>query len=323
MWQTLIDSNSLHQQLTQTPSDRTWLILDCRHDLSDPAWGLTTWALGHIPSAQFISIDHDLADLPLVGNIFLDTGSASPIKKEQPFEHGRHPLPIFNRLMYRLATLGLSQHTPQVVVYDAHGGMFAARAWWLLRHIGYTSVAVLDGGLPSWQSAGYPLSSATAEEVLNTKKAVGRGNETEPPHSQTPPKKESSLIYRTVSMGDIQNYSDRYFLIDARAPDRFAGQNETLDPVAGHIPGAHNRCWKDNLGAEGGFKSIEQLQIEWRALLAKAGDRNPVVYCGSGVSACHHILAMEHAGFVPATLYPGSWSQWSRQPNNPVATGSI
>lgn len=266
--------------------DASWVILDCRHDLAAPEAGAAAYAAGHIPGAQFAHLDRDLSDK-----------SPGP---DGAFR-GRHPLPERNAFIDTLRRWGVN-HGSQVVAYDAHGGMFAARLWWMLRWVGHEAVAVLDGGLQAWQAQGLPLST---EKVTRPRGNVGPGN----------------ALTTTISADEIlENLRNPVrTLVDARAPDRFRGENETLDPVGGHIPGAKNRFFKNNLQDDGRFKPAEQLRAEFGALIDKPSAA--VMQCGSGVTACHNLLALEVAGLTGAALYPGSWSEWCANPDRPVATG--
>jgi len=284
MFTTLIDADTLAAHLR----DPKWVVLDCRHDLLDPAFGRDAFAAGHLPGAQFASIDDDLSGPK--------TGAGSTFR-------GRHPLPERAALIEALRRFGIDGDS-QVVAYDAHGGMYAARLWWLLRWIGHQAVAVLDGGLPAWQAAGQPV---TAE--LAPPRAAGTIG-------------ERPSLTRMVSVDDVvANLSTQAFtVVDARAGDRFRGENETIDPVGGHIPGAKNRFFKDNLGADGKFKTAAQLKEEFSPLFTSPA--SAVMQCGSGVTACHNLLALEVAGMPGAALYPGSWSEWCAAPERPVATGA-
>ena len=283
MYTTLISAADLAKNIR----DMNWVVLDCRHDLANPDAGRSAYASGHIPGAQFADVETDLSD-------------------KSPGPHGefrgRHPLPERYAFTETLRRWGVT-HSSQVVAYDAHGGMFAARLWWMLRWIGHEAAAVLDGGLQAWQAAGLPLSTEPG--------ARPRGNVE--PHS-------SRML--TVNANDVlANLSNpTRTVIDARAPDRFRGENETLDPVGGHIPGAKNRFFKDNLQEDGRFKPAEQLRSEFSALVTVP--QATIMQCGSGVTACHNLLAMEAAGLSGAVLYPGSWSEWCADPARPVATGS-
>ena len=212
---------------------------------------------------------------------------------------GRHPLPDRATFIANLQRWGINNDT-QVVVYDAQGGMFAARLWWMLRWVGHEKVAVLDGGLPAWLASGMWLSTEASPRVLGTL--------TDRP----------SLVATVTANDLLANLSnEKLTVVDARAPDRFRGENETIDPVGGHIPGAKNRFFKENLQADGNFKSAEQLRQEFSAVLADPAQA--VMQCGSGVTACHNLLALEIAGLQGAALYPGSWSEWCADPARPVA----
>jgi thiosulfate/3-mercaptopyruvate sulfurtransferase len=283
MYTTLINATELAARL----EDPHWVILDCRHDLMQPQAGRAAHAEGHIAHAIFADLDQDLA---------------GPVRGPDGTFRGRHPLPERAALLETLRGWGIGNAT-QVIAYDAHGGMFAARLWWLLRWLGHPAVAVLDGALAQWQAGGHPLTTSATLPAA-------RGDIADRP-----------ALTHTVSAYDLMATlgSGRHSIIDARAPDRFRGENETMDPIGGHIPGAGNRFFKDNLEPDGRFKSPAQLQAEWAALLATPG--NPVMQCGSGVTACHNLLALEVAGLPGAALYPGSWSEWCSDPARPVASG--
>ncbi|MBC3884198.1 sulfurtransferase [Undibacterium griseum] len=280
MWTTLISVADLvqHQQ------DNNQVILDCRHDLGNPQAGREAYAQGHLPGALFVHLDEQL--------------SASSLDNDGVFR-GRHPLPDQQTFIQTLRALGISDDT-QVVAYDAHGGMFAARLWWMLRWIGHEAVAVLDGGIAAWTAAGQPLSTDVSIPSAGT-------------ISQHPP------LTAQVSIAQVlENLSSAAMtLVDARAADRYRGENETIDPVGGHIPGALNRFFKDNLQPDGTFKSPLQLSQEWSQLVADPA--RAIMQCGSGVTACHNLLALEVAGLCGAALYPGSWSEWCADPARPVA----
>ncbi|HZW11650.1 MAG TPA: sulfurtransferase [Noviherbaspirillum sp.] len=279
---TLISATELSKHL----KDPNWAVLDCRHDLANPDAGRIAYAAGHIPGAQFVHLDADLSDK-----------AAGPNGEFR----GRHPLPGRNAFVETLRRLGVN-HGTQVIAYDAQGGMFAARLWWMMRWVGHEAAAVLDGGLQAWQADGLPLSTEANSRP--------RGNVE--PHA--------SLV-ATVSAADVLANLAQHTrtVIDARAPDRFRGENETLDPVGGHIPGAKNRFFKDNLQADGHFKTPEQLRAELNPLIDTP--EHSIMQCGSGVTACHNLLALEIAGLRGAALYPGSWSEWCADPSRPVATG--
>jgi len=279
---TLISAAELQQHI----NNPTFVILDCRAELTDPNAGAVAFAAGHIPGAQHADSDRDLSDK-----------SPGPNGEFR----GRHPLPTVDHFIETLRGWGVYPNS-QVIAYDAHGGMFAARVWWMLRWVGHKSVAVLDGGLPAWEALGGELTQA----VINR-----------PRGSITP---QASLV-SSVSADDVlANLSARArVVIDARAADRFRGENETIDPVAGRIPGARNRWFKDNLQADGKFKSPDLLRAEYSALIKSP--ESTIMQCGSGISACHNLLAMDIAGLPGAMLYPGSWSEWSADPSRPVAVG--
>ena len=260
-----------------------WVVLDCRHDLANLQAGRAAYDAGHIPGALLASLEHDLADHARAAD-----GSF----------RGRHPLPERDAFIATLRRWGVNDDS-QVVAYDAQGGMFAARLWWMLRWAGHEAAAVLDGGLPAWTAAGMPLS-------------------TDVPVPTSGNVQQRAPLTRTVSADDILSQPELKVL-DARAPDRFRGENETLDPVGGHIPGAKNRFFKDNLLPDGRFKPAALLRAELGALVTAPA--SAVMQCGSGVTACHNLLALEVAGLSGAALYPGSWSEWCADPARPVATG--
>lgn len=274
--------------LSQHVFDADWVVLDCRHDLANPDYGRNAYAEGHIPNAQFAHLDSDLAGEKI------DASGAF---------RGRHPLPDRASFIATLRNWGINDST-QVVAYDAQGGMFAARLWWMLRWAGHDAVAVLDGGLPAWLAHGMWLSTEATQHT--------RGNLSDQP-----------ALVATVNANDILQVlqaggqTATRTIVDARAPDRFRGENETIDPVGGHIPGAKNRFFKENLQADGRFKSAEQLHGEFMAVTAHPAEA--IMQCGSGVTACHNLLALEVAGLPGAALYPGSWSEWCAAPARPVA----
>jgi thiosulfate/3-mercaptopyruvate sulfurtransferase len=215
---------------------------------------------------------------------------------------GRHPLPERAAFIETLRRWGVNERT-QVVAYDAHGGMFAARLWWMLRWVGHEAVAVLDGGMAAWQAQGLPL---TGEVEARPRGSIEAG---------------AQLVSMVGAADVLANIgSGERMVVDARAPDRFRGENETIDPVGGHIPGALNRFFKDNLAVDGRFKDAGQLKAELAQVI---GDPSKaIMQCGSGVTACHNLLALEVAGLPGAALYPGSWSEWCADPARPVATGA-
>lgn len=257
-------------------------VVDCRHDLADPEAGRRAWSESHIPGAVFMHLDEDLS-APCTGR------------------NGRHPLPNPAVFAARLGALGIGPED-QVVACDDAGGAIAARLWWMLRWIGHDRAAVLDGGYRAWRKAGLPLDAAVPQPTP-VEHPVGPA---------TVASIDGAGLQRALEAGTVA-------LIDARSPDRFAGQNETLDPVAGHIPGAFNRFFRSNL-SDGRFRPAAELRAEFEALLAGREPADVVHQCGSGVTACHNLLAMEVAGLHGSCLYPGSWSEWCADPARPVAT---
>ncbi|NUT63089.1 sulfurtransferase [Herbaspirillum sp. C9C3] len=282
-YQTLISASELKSRAQYL----NIVVVDCRHDLSNPAFGREAYAAGHLPQARFAHLDELLS---------------GPKTDAAGRFHGRHPLPDRQQFVQAMRELGINNDT-QVVAYDAQGGMYAARLWWLLRWIGHSDVAVLDGGMAAWQALGETLTSEIPGPAM-------------PGNIQD----LSSLVKTVDAQTLLDNLKSQTLqVVDARAPDRFRGENETIDAVGGHIPGAKNRFFKDNLQADGHFKSAAQLREEWLSVL---GDpQAAVMQCGSGVTACHNLLALEVAGLPGAHLYPGSWSEWSSDPQRPVATG--
>jgi thiosulfate/3-mercaptopyruvate sulfurtransferase len=265
--------------------DPDWVICDCRHDLADYSAGYRAYRNGHIPGARFLHLDVDLSG-PKTGLT------------------GRHPLPHPASFSLRLGALGID-NSKQVVAYDDSGSPFAARLWWMLRWLGHERVAVLDGGWGAWQRAGLPFTVAQPEIT-----AAAFNSRVQ----------QRLAVDSTVIAANLQDHKAQ--VIDARAADRFRGENETLDPVAGHIPGAINRFFKLNLGEDGRFKPAATLKQEFAGMLNSHTPETIIHQCGSGVTACHNLLAMEVAGLSGSRLYPGSWSEWVSDRRRPVATGS-
>ena len=280
---TLISAQALHALLQ---SSSPAVVCDCSFDLADTGAGERAHAAAHIPGARYVHLDRDLSGPKTGGN-------------------GRHPLPRREDFAGLMARLGASDAT-QVVCYDNAGGSMAARLWWLLRWAGHEAVAVLDGGLAAWREAGYPLES-------------GQPDAPAPGAFTLRPPRVATTTYEDVR-ANLDAPTPR-LVVDARAPDRFRGQNETLDAVGGHIPGAANRFLRDNLQPDGRFKTAAQLRSEFEAVLGGRPADRVISQCGSGVTACHNLLAMEVAGLSGAVLYPGSWSEWSSRPGSPIATG--
>jgi len=261
--------------------DPTWLVVDVRHQLADTGYGERVYAEGHIPSAIFLHCDRDLSG-PMTGS------------------NGRHPLPDPEKLAQRLGEIGIGA-TMQIVVYDDAQGMIAGRLWWLLHWLGHDRVALLDGGLQAWQAAGGALTDVVP--TLSPCVFV--------------PLRQDQVVDAAFVLERIQ--TPHMHLVDARAADRFRGENEKTDPIGGHIPGAVNRFFKDNLLPDGRFKPAAELRAEWLAILAGSPSDQVVHQCGSGVSACLNMVAMEIAGLPDSRLYAGSWSEWCADPGRPVA----
>lgn len=261
--------------------DPDWAVFDCRFDLEDPDAGEGAYLRGHIPGAVYVHLDRALC-APRTGR------------------NGRHPLPPTDLLAETFARLGIDEHV-QVIAYDDRGGGFAARLWWSLRYLGHPASAVLDGGIQAWIEAGFPLT--TDPERRSRRTFVPR------------PRPD-----RLVTLEDLLGAQD-LLLIDSRSRERYLGEEEPLDPVAGHIPGARNRFWGTNLDPQGRFRSPESLRRSWRRLLGTRDSAQAIVYCGSGVTGCHNILSMVHAGLHEPRLYAGSWSEWCSDPARPIATG--
>ncbi len=268
--------------LNQNLSNDSWLVFDCRSHLAEPGKGEALYQQSHIDGAFYAHLEHDLS---------------SPITVMT----GRHPLPDFDQLNKWLSQCGMTNNT-QVVVYDDLGGSIAVRLWWLLKCLGHKAVAVLDGGWQQWERSGY----AKSDEIpVGTK-------------TDFYARPDISLI---VSTEEIQAnvVSENFLLIDVRATPRFIGEMEPIDPVAGHIPGAINIPLSNNLNSEGLFKSVVELIELYQPIVEKCDAKQQVYMCGSGVTACHSMLAMMIAGFELPRLYPGSWSEWIRDDSRPVA----
>ena len=283
---TLIEPAALAAHL----ADPDWAIVDCRFDLARPEWGTLAWAAGHIPNAQYAHLDRDLS------------GPRSALT-------GRHPLPAIAALSATFGRWGIDKEV-QVVAYDQGAGAYAARLWWLLRWLGHPQVAVLDGGFAAWERAGLPLETA----------ATVRAPRRFTPAPAADLVVTTAALAQAVAAGALTR--GELTVVDARSADRFAGQNETLDPVAGHIPGARNHPFTGNLDAHGRFLSAPELRRCWADTLRERPAATLIAMCGSGVTACHNLLALEAAGLAGARLYAGSWSEWIRDPARPVARGA-
>lgn len=270
------------QDVADHLGDPGWVIFDARHDLADGEKGRRAYEADHIAGAYFLHLDRDLSG-------------------EKTGRNGRHPLPAIERFAARMNQCGVRPQT-QVVAYDDAGGSFAARVWWLLDWLGHERVTLLDGGLDLWRKEGRPL------------------------EREIPAPRPGAFVPRprlgaTVDAAFLERFNGAQAprLIDARAPARFRGEQEPLDRVPGHIPGATNRFWQANLASDGRFKAADALRSEFAALLGDTPPKLAVNMCGSGITACHNLFAMALAGLPDARLYPGSWSEWCSEPHRPVA----
>jgi thiosulfate/3-mercaptopyruvate sulfurtransferase len=279
--QTLITADELAALLARGPQP---VLVDTGFDLAETEAGERRYRESHLPGAHYLHLDRDLAGAK--------TG-----------RNGRHPLPERAAFARTVGALGIAPQT-QVVCYDAQGGVYAARLWWLLRWLGHADVAVLDGGLQAWRRAGGALTAAPSQAPAGA-----------------PPYPERPSLAPTVDAGGVASHAPLRMLIDARAGERFRGEVEPIDPVAGHIPGAFQRFHRANLDDDGRFKPVPLLREEFAALLGGRAPADVIHSCGSGVTACHNLLAMEHAGLAGSALYPGSWSEWSSDPGRPIARG--
>jgi thiosulfate/3-mercaptopyruvate sulfurtransferase len=300
MYTTLIEPEELAAPLSRSAgAEGDWTILDCRFDLARPDWGASAYAAAHVPKALYAHLDHDLS---------------GPVTATS----GRHPLPSVERLAATFGRWGIDD-TVQVVAYDQGNGAFAARLWWLLRWLGHRKVAVLNGGFAAWEQAGLPTDTVPGARPQRTFTARPEANVVV----------STAELERLLAAGALESgtgtatgaSTDTSMLVDARGADRFAGENETIDPVAGHIPGARNHPFLRNVDARGRFLSVAELRERWQATLGDSAER-AIAMCGSGVTACHNLLALEVAGLTGARLYAGSWSEWIRDAVRPVAKGA-
>jgi len=262
--------------------DPDWVVVDCRFDLADTGWGERVYAERHIPRAVYAHLDRDLSG-------------------EKTGTNGRHPLPDPAALAATLGRFGIDGRV-QVVANDLDSGMFASRFWWELRWLGHDAVAVLDGGFAKWTAEGRP----TSDRVERSSPRVFQ------------PRTRPSMVADLAEVEALRTRRDAR-LVDARAPERYRGKSETVDRVAGHIPGARNHFFKENVDARGVFLPAEALRTRLEPDFGGVDSQRIVNYCGSGVTACHNLLALEHAGIHGAKLYPGSWSEWSSDPARPIA----
>jgi thiosulfate/3-mercaptopyruvate sulfurtransferase len=277
MFTTLVGVEELSRHL----DDPDWVICDCRHDLAVYEAGRRAYDEAHVPGARFLHLDEDLSG-PKTGRT------------------GRHPLPHPQTFGLRLGALGID-NAKQVVAYDASGGCYAARLWWMLGWVGHAAAAVLDGGWNAWLEAGLP---GTAQKPVVRLTSFT-------PHPRPQLAVDAACVAAHLADAGIA-------VIDARSPDRFRGENEALDPVAGHIPGAANRFFRLNLDDTGRFKNSALLRQEFGDFVGGRDAHAIVHQCGSGMTACHNLLAMEHAGLPGSRLYPGSWSEWVSDRLRPV-----
>lgn len=289
---------SAQQLMDLQQSARALMVFDCSFDLANPAAGLEQYHQAHLPGAVYAHLEHDLSDEGVVGT--------DGVRRPHPdaASGGRHPLPSREKFAMWLCRVGFTDEM-QAVVYDRQGANFCGRLWWMLKWAGHDAVAVLDGGLQAWQAAGGAVQAGDEPARFQSNFALGE------------PLRElvsgAQVLQRLGSQAQT--------LIDARGAPRYRGEVEPLDPVAGHIPGALNRPFTQNIGPDGRFKPAAELRAEFDALLQGRDARRVVHQCGSGVSAVPNLLAMELAGLGPTALYAGSWSEWCRDPSRPVEKG--
>jgi thiosulfate/3-mercaptopyruvate sulfurtransferase len=267
--------------LAQHLNDSSWLIADCRYNLKDEHWGRQQYIDAHVPGAVFVNLAHDLAG-PRTGR------------------NGRHPLPSPEVMAATFGRLGIGDAT-QVIAYDQDAGPFASRLWWMLHYVGHDAVAVLDGGFAKWMGEGRRTRAA---------------EETRRPAAFTPrlrPEMRLTVEEVVAHLGDSS-----MLLVDARSPERYQGQPDPLDNVPGHIPGARNRFYRRNISEAGTMLPVSELKADFEGVLEGRSAKEAVMYCGSGVTACHNLLAMEHAGLRGAKLFAGSWSEWEADPKRPI-----
>ena len=281
MFDTLVETETLAAHL----GDPGWVVFDCRAQITDPDAGARRYAEGHVPGAVHLSLDHDLS-----GPVTPDTG--------------RHPLPEPQRLATKLAQAGVNEGT-QIVAYDDASGSHAARLWWLARWLGHRDVAVLNGGWLQWTDEGRAVST---EVPL-------------PNRGRFETRLQEGLWETTQEVLERVRGRKRGLLVDVRGPSRYRGEEEPIDPVAGHVPGAVNLPYSESVAGDGRFKSPAELRRHFEAAFAGVRPEQVVCMCGSGVVACHGLLAMEIAGLKGGRLYAGSWSEWIRDPARPIARG--
>jgi thiosulfate/3-mercaptopyruvate sulfurtransferase len=267
--------------------DGSWAFIDCRFDMKDPDFGEREYEKCHVPSAVYAHLDRDLSG-PVIAGVT-----------------GRHPLPSRAELVGTFRRLGIGKAT-QVVTYDeSNGSMAAARLWWLLRWAGHAAAAVLDGGIQKWKSCGFALESGVVYRPMSDFEGRFRSDMT----------LDASQVQSVLANAD-------FVVLDSRTEERFRGLNETIDPVAGHIPGAFSAPYKENLRDDGTFKTPQELASRFAGLASGRDAAHVVFYCGSGVTAAHNVLAFAHAGNGVPLLYPGSWSEWITDAGRPIAVGA-
>ncbi|KAA3645549.1 MAG: sulfurtransferase [Chloroflexi bacterium] len=279
-FETLISVNELQTQ----SGNKEWVIVDCRFSLDDTEYGRKAYLQAHIPGAVYAHLDEDLS-----GQII-------------PGKTSRHPLPSIDEFVDKLSNWGIDENV-QVVVYDDLSGAYAARLWWMLRWLGHNAVAVLDGGWAAWQAAKFDTVS---------------GEEGNQPRTFSPSLQDELAADADKVLGVLLD--PNYVVVDSRGPERYRGDEEPIDPVAGHIPGAVNLPYAGNVN-ETGFKTPDELRGRFASLLEKHAAENLIFYCGSGVTAAHNALAVLHAGLGEAKIYPGSWSEWITDDSRPIKTG--
>jgi thiosulfate/3-mercaptopyruvate sulfurtransferase len=282
---TLVDVSSLAEMLGRP----RLAVVDCRFDLLHPEAGRQAYLAAHIPGARYADLNRDLS------------APAGP-------QTGRHPLPDPDAFARRLESLGIGDDT-QVIAYDEANGSFAARLWWMLRWLGHDAAAVLDGGWRAWTAQGGTQSDEVPVEPPNAAR------------NRFTPRVDLKMVLSTADLEKALRVPDSVLLVDARSPERYAGSVEPIDPVAGHVPGAVNHPFGDNLAADGRWLPAAELKRRWRERLGGRQPQDLVAMCGSGVTACHNLLSLEVADLRGARLYAGSWSEWIRDPRRAVARG--
>lgn len=266
--------------------DPNWVILDCRFALVDTGRGERDYQAGHIPRAVYAHLDRDLSGEVVKGKT------------------GRHPLPTIEKAADIFSRFGIDQNVQVAAYDDACGALAAVRAWWMLRWLGHDAAAVLDGGWQAWQKSGFPVRSGI--ETRQKKEFIARP--------------QNDMLVTTEGVKQMR-VDASYLIQDARARERYRGENETIDPVAGHIPGAVSVPYSSNLSAQGHFRPVDELRRHYQRVLGDVPAERSAVYCGSGVTSIHNILAMVHAGMGEPKLYAGSWSEWITDPERPVSVG--